>query len=222
MRATVGRSDSRTVGAVLFLTVLSVGPTVRLAAQVSFQAAVGVRYTSTMVHDSIVTAVDLRPTLAPTLSLAATAPMQHGWSAEGMVDVSWSTLERHDQGGPTVGLGGLATVAAAIGVRRPLAPGLSARLAIGGLKYFPGEQTGVFQGGSGGVFPLAAAALSYVPPFAFAARWGLGVEARYDLHAFITPALRSQGFTSARPVHRLAFALRTGWPHPAPSSPPTP
>ena len=201
---------------------LSARPAVQLSAQVAFQFAVGARYTSTMVHDSIVTGVDVQPTLAPAVSVTATTSIQHGWAVEGIADLSWSTLERHDQGGPTVGLGSLATVAAAIGVRRALAPSLSARLAIGGLKYFPGEETGVFQGGAGGVFPLGAAALSYAPAFAFAAHWGLGVEVRYVLHGFITPALRSQGFTTARPVHRLALALRTEWPHPARSSPPTP
>ncbi len=188
---------------------LSVIPSFRrLSAQASVQLSLGARYTSTMVHDSIVTAIDVRPTLAPSLAVTAATAIEHGWTADGTIDVSWSTLERHDQGGPTVGLGSLTTLAVVIGVRRALAAGLAGRLAVGGLKYFPGENTGIFRDGSGGVFPLGSAAVTYVPPLAFARRRSLGIEARYDVHAFITPALRNRGFTSSQPVHRLALALR--------------
>jgi len=188
---------------------LSVIPSFRrLSAQASVQLSLGARYTSTMVHDSIVTAIDVRPTLAPSLAVTAATAIEHGWTADGTIDVSWSTLERHDQGGPTVGLGSLTTLAVVIGVRRALAAGLAGRLAVGGLKYFPGESTGIFRDGSGGVFPLGSATVSYVPPLAFAQRRSLGIEARYDVHAFVTPALRNRGFTSSRPVHRLALALR--------------
>ena len=188
---------------------LSVIPSFRrLSAQASVQLSLGARYTSTMVHDSIVTAIDVRPTLAPSLAVTAATAIEHGWTADGTIDVSWSTLERHDQGGPTVGLGSLTTLAVVIGVRRALAAGLAGRLAVGGLKYFPGESTGICRDGSGGVFPLGSATVSYVPPLAFAQRRSLGIEARYDVHAFITPALRNRGFTSSRPVHRLALALR--------------
>ena len=188
---------------------LSVIPSFRrLSAQASVQLSLGARYTSTMVHDSIVTAIDVRPTLAPSLAVTAATAIEHGWTADGTIDVSWSTLERHDQGGPTVGLGSLTTLAVVIGIRRALAAGLAGRLAVGGLKYFPGESTGIFRDGSGGVFPLGSATVSYVPPLAFAQRRSLGIEARYDVHAFITPALRNRGFTSSQPVHRLALALR--------------
>jgi len=211
--ATVGRSDGRTARAVFALILLSISPTVRLSAQVSLQAAAGVRYTSTLVHDSIVTGVDVRPRLAPAFSVTATTPIQHGWAVAGIADLSWSTLERHDQGGPTVDLGGLTTLAVEVGVRHPLVTGLSGRLVVGGLKYFPGNETGIFRDGSGGILPLGGVALSYVPPAGIAQRWGLGIEARYDLHAFITPALRNRGFTSSRAVHRVALALRAAWPH---------
>jgi hypothetical protein len=213
MREMVGRADRRMVGATLFLAVLCISATVRLSAQVTFQTAAGVRYTSTMVHDSIVTGVDVRPRLAPALSVTATTPIQHGWAVEGIADLSWSTLQRHDEGGPTVDLGGLTTLAVEVGVRHPLVTGLSGRLAVGGLKYFPGNETGIFRDGSGGILPLGGVAVSYVPPAGIAQRWGLGIEARYDLHAFITPALRNRGFTSSRPVHRVALAVRAAWPH---------
>lgn len=210
---TVGRPDGRTVGAALALAVLSVSPAVRLAAQISWSLAAGARYTTTMVHDSIVTPLDVRPALAPAFTLAAATPLQPGWSGEALLDVSWSALERHDQGGLTTGLGNVTTLAVAIGVRREFPAGLSARLAMGALKYFPASETGIFRQGSGGLFPLGGAAVAYGPPLAAARRWHVEVEARYDVHKFITPALRTQGFSGARLVHRVALALKTGWPH---------
>src|SRR5439155_371728 len=80
---------------------------------------------------------------------------------------------------------------------------------VGGLKYLPAGETGIFRSGAGGVLGLAGAVVSYAPP-RVGGRWQLGIEARYDVHRFITPALRSEGFTSARTVHRIALALRAG------------
>src|SRR5919198_3930677 len=138
-----------------FALLLSVVPSFRrLSAQVSFQLSLGPRYTTPLVHDSIVTAIDVRPALAPAVALAATTPIEPGWTAEGLADVSWSALERHDAGGPTVDLGSVTTLAVEVGMRRTLPAGLSCRLSVGGLKYLSGDQTGIFRDGSGGVFPL--------------------------------------------------------------------
>lgn len=71
---------------------------------------------------------------------------------------------------------------------------------------YVGAEGGVFREGRGGIFPLGAAALRYAPPPLAHRR--LALEVRYDLHRFITPALRTQGFLSARPVHRIAVAVR--------------
>jgi hypothetical protein len=43
-----------------------------------------------------------------------------------------------------------------------------------------------------------------------ARRYRLALDLRYDVHRFITPALRDVGFTESRVVHRLALALRAG------------
>jgi hypothetical protein len=196
---------------------LSASPPVRLSAQLSLQPSLGLRYSSALVHDSIVTTVDVRPALAPALALTAATPLERGRerergrSAEAVIDFSTSGLDRHDGGGAAVGLGGtVATLSMQVGVRQPVMAGLSCRVSVGGLKYFPSERSGIFRSGAGGVFALAGAALSYAPPGARAGRWGFGVEARYDVHQFITPALRQQGFTSSRTVHRIALAVRAG------------
>ncbi len=195
---------------------LSASPPVRLSGQLSLQPSLGLRYTSALVHDSVVTTVDVRPALAPALALTAATPLEPGLargggrSAEAVIDFSTSGLDRHDGDGPTVGLGTVATLSMQVGVRQPVTAGLSCRVSVGGLKYFPSERSGIFRSGAGGVFALGGAALSYAPPGARAGRWGFGVEARYDVHQFITPGLRQQGFTSSRTVHRIALAVRAG------------
>jgi hypothetical protein len=120
------------------------------------------------------------------------------------VDVSTSTLQRHDAGGATASLGGLSTLSFAVALRRQLAPGLGARVTAGGLKYLPARGSGVFRGGAAEVFPLLGLALDYHLPFAP----GLTVETRADVHRFLTRALRDAGFTEHRLVPRVTLLVR--------------
>jgi hypothetical protein len=202
----VGRSDGRTVGPVVVIAcvVLAVYPPTRLTAQVSFHIALGARYSSTLVHDSLVTPLDLRPALAPALLVSLRDELRPGWSADATLDVSPSGLRRHETGG-SFDVGSVTAVAFTVGLRRHFAPGASARLGVGGLRYLA-SQTGVFREGSGGVFPLGTVAATYA-----VGGHGLELEARYDVHQFITPALRTEGFSGSRPVHRLAILVRIGW-----------
>jgi hypothetical protein len=184
-------------------------PSNPLTAQVSFHVAIGARYSSTLVHDSIVTPFDLRPALAPALLVSVRDELQPGWSADATLDVSPSGLRRHEAGG-SFDAGSFTAFAFTVGLRRHFAPGASARLGVGGLRY-AASQTGVFREGSGGIFPLGTVAATYALPFPFAQKRQLEVEARYDVHRFITPALRTEGFRGSRPVHRVAILVRMGW-----------
>jgi hypothetical protein len=186
---------------------MSLGPTVRLAGQVSFQFSAGARYTTTLVHDSIVTGMDVRPTLAPALAVALRTRLDDPWSAGATLDVSWSRLERHDQDGSTADLGGLGTAALTVDLIRRFRFGLAADAGVGGILYLPASKSGIFAQGTGGVTPLGALGVSYTPRVA--ARYRLALRARYDVHRFLTPALRSEGFPSGRFVHRVTLAV--GW-----------
>jgi len=198
------------LGGLVVGPVLAAGPPALLTAQVSIQPSIGLRYTTTIVHDSIVAPFDLRPALAPALAVTATSRTAGPWAAQATFDFSTSTLQRHDPGA-TADLGRVSTLAVTLGVQRRLPGGLAAAARVGGLKYLPADDTGIFRSGAGGVLALAGAALSYAPPGAVAGPWRFGVEARYDMHRFITPALRAEGFTSGRVVHRIALALEAGW-----------
>ena len=190
----------------LFLTAY---PPNRLPAQVSFHVALGARYTSTLVHDSLVTAFDLRPALAPALLVSVRDELRPGWSADATLDASPSGLRRHEVGG-SFDAGSFTTFAFTVGLRRHFTPNASARVGVGGMRYLASE-TGVFREGTGGIFPLGSIAATYALPLPFAQKHQIEIEARYDIHRFITPALRTEGFSSALPVHRVAVLVRAGW-----------
>jgi len=180
-----------------------------LPAQLLVRAALGARYTSTLVHDSIVTPFDVRPALAPALAVTAATPVGERWMAQATLDFSTSTLERHDAAGTTTGLGRVSTLAFTVGLRRALPAGFAAAVGVGGLKYLPADATGIFRQGSGAIAGLGQVTVEYA--LVAGARYGLGVQARYDAHRFVTPALQSEGFDSARLVHRVTLAVRAGW-----------
>jgi hypothetical protein len=208
MRQRASRLDGWPVIATIpLLAALAAYPSNRLTAQVSFYVSLGARYTTTLVHDSVVAPFDLRPAIAPALLVTVRGELSPGWSADGTVDVAPSSLRRHEASG-TFDAGSFTALALTVGLRREISWGLSARAGIGALKYVA-AQTGLFREGSGGLFPLGTLAATFTPRFG--ARRRLAFEARYDWHRFITPAMRTQGFRDSRPVHRMALLVRLGW-----------
>jgi hypothetical protein len=186
-------------GCIPLLLALAVYPSNPASAQVSFHIAAGVRYNSTLVHDSVVTPIDLRPALAPALMLSVRDELKPRWTVDATLDVTPSQLRRHESGA-SFAAGSFTAFAFTIGLRHRVATGLWARVGVGGLKY-AADKTGVFRQGAGGIFPIAALAATYAP------FRRLAIEARYDVHRFTTPALRSVGFIGPQPVHRFAVAI---------------
>lgn len=181
-------------------------PPDRLSAQVSLNVSFGARYTTTLVHDSIVSPFDVRLGIAPALTLVAGLPLEAPWTADGVLDLSYGLVSRHDQGGGVTAITHVTTLTLGVALRRDLRHGFSAAAGAGLLAYLPTERIGIFRDGGGPVVPMGTAAVGYSPPFA--AQRGLTLEARYDLHGFLTPALRTEGFVNSTVVHRVALALR--------------
>lgn len=198
-----GQSVCRTVGPIALL--LTAGPSVRLSAQVEVHLAAGARFSSTLVTDEIVTPLDVRPALAPTVAVTAFDRSRGPWMPDVQVELSWGSLRRYAPSGRGERIGSLSTLALSVGLRREVGAGVSVRAGVGGLKYLPADASGVFRDGSA-LTPLGALALDAAPRFA--ARRRLGLTLRYDAHRFITPALRSAGFVDARLVHRVALTVR--------------
>lgn len=175
-----------------------------VAAQVSLSVFAGVRRSSVLVHDQIVSAFDVRPALAPALAVTAALPLDRPWRASAGLDVSTSDLRREDTGGGTQSITHLTTAALTVGLSRSLTPWLTGSVRVGALKYLPSQNLGLFQDG-GPFFPIAQAAFELTP--SVAARYGLGVEVNADIHKFITDALQVEGFSESRPVLRLALGV---------------
>jgi hypothetical protein len=175
-----------------------------LAAQLACTLAFGARAGSALVRDSIVRPFAVRPALAPAVALTVGTPLDRRWTVQATVDLSTAGFARHDAGGSTTDLGHVTTVAFTVGLARHLPAGFDAAAGVGGLKYLPAADAGIFRAGGGAVAPLGALTLSHAVPLARR----LAVALRYDVHGFITPALRDEGFTSSRTVQRVALALR--------------
>jgi hypothetical protein len=176
-----------------------------VSGQLVVEVSAGARYGTPLVRDSIVTGFSVRPALAPAVAVRVATPLERGWAAQVTLDFSTSALRRHDADGSSVAFGRVSTAAFLVGVERQLPAGFSARVGFGGLKYLPGENSGIFRLGGGSIAGLGALALSHALPVR--GRHGLAVEAGYDVHGFTTQALRDEGFSSARAVHRVALRV---------------
>lgn len=174
------------------------------SAQVALHVGLGARGSGTLVHDSIVTGLQLRPAVAPAFGVTMALAAPGGWTGDVALDVSWSALRLHASDGAQTDLGGLTTFTFAAGLRRALAPGLGARFTVGGVRYLPAREEGVFRGGANELFPLAGLGVDYAPPFGR----GVSLELRADVHRFLTRALRDAGFTEHRLVPRVTLAAR--------------
>ncbi len=191
------------VGVVLGL--LAFCPTIPLFAQVAVHATLGARYTSTLVHDSIVDPFDVRPDIAPALSAGADLPLAAPWRLDLLADVSTSPLRRHLPDGTAPTITRLWMVGVAVGLRRQLEPWMHGRVSIGALKYLPARSIGLFQDGAT-LTPFGSLTFALAPPAA--ARHHLALELGADLHRFLTPALRNNGFVDPRAVYRITVGVR--------------
>lgn len=193
----------RTIIAVLAL--LSAAPTIRLSGQVSIHAIVGARYTTALVHDVIVVPVDAKPSLGPVFALSIGERTNGPWTPEAALDVSWAALNR-DEGGESAKFNSVTAIAFTVGARREIRPDLAARVGIGGIKYLPAEETGMFRDGSG-LWAVGTAGLYWTPAQLGGPARDFGLSLRYDIHRFSTPALHADGFTSAQLVHRVSLGV---------------
>jgi len=188
------------------LVVVGLAIGARLSSQTSFHATVGARYTSPMVHDSIVTSLDVRAAVAPALVAALDLPLDGPWKLELLADLTTSAVRRHDAGGATTPITRVWTIGLGLGLRRRLESWLDGRLAVGALKYIPTESVGLFRDGGGSVIPYGSLAFDIAPPIAV--RHRVALELAGDLHRFLTPALRGVGFIDSRVVYRVTMGVR--------------
>lgn len=172
-------------------------------AQLSAQLHVGAVYTSSLVRDSILHRITLRPDIGPHAAGTVGWQLTPRWRVDGDISVGHAGLTTREAGKARE-INSLTTLAATVGGTASLISTLDARAGLGLIHHIPAEAKGVFLHGST-THLLGAAAVSYYRPVHDG--WAVGAELRYELHTFSSPALRARGFVGERTVHRLGVGL---------------
>jgi hypothetical protein len=182
-------------------------PLVLAATPASGQAFVrvsaGATFGTPFVKDFIAHPVEARQSLAPTGAVLVGWPIGH--------DVRLAAEARYARGnwqvdddGTTDDIASLATLALALVADGPIGGGLRWEVAVGTLRYLPGEEIGLFANGGTARWLLGAGATWRSP---VASTFELVVGARYDFHGFSTSALESAGYSRSQTVHRGGLTL---------------
>jgi hypothetical protein len=178
-----------------------------LAAQTRFTAAFGATASTRLLHDQIVTGIDVQPRLAPTLNLRAGKELSPEYGVNAELGITTGGLSVRENG-VSRDLGSIRTVSLTGGADGRFLLGTRWRVGVGVLKYFPSRHEGIFrQGGPAAI--LGGVGVDY--------RWSVHhqleivVGTRYDYHRFTTAELKTRGFFRTENVHRLAVSLGISW-----------
>lgn len=174
-----------------------------LEAQLRTRLHVGAVYSSSLVRDSIVQRVTVRPEIAPAAALAAGWEVTPRWHIDGELALSQGGLIIREAGTAREILT-LTTLGATGGVTGSITGALAARAGVGLIHYRPSAAKGPFNDGAS-THAVGTVSVSYRRPIW--PDWALGAELRYQAHAFSTTELRTHGFFGDRLVHRIGVGL---------------
>jgi hypothetical protein len=174
-----------------------------LHAQTDYYARVGVVGASTLVRDVLVTEITVRQSIAPMVVLGASLPLSPS-SRIGLETIVASGGFDAEQDGGETDLGTVRTASLLLGLDGPIRAALRWRIGLGGILYWPSEDSGIFLEG-GPIRFLAGAGADWRRPVM--PSWDLMVSARYDFHRFSTDELERRGFTQAQAVNRVSLSV---------------
>jgi hypothetical protein len=181
---------------------LAAGPGA-LDAQTDYYARVGVVGASTLVRDVLATEITVRQTIAPMVAIGASMPISPGYRAGIEATVASGGFDAEQDGGET-DLGTLRSGSVLVGLDGPIWKSVRWRVGLGGLLYWPSEDSGIFLQG-GPIRFLAGAGADWREPVM--PSWDLMVSARYDFHRFTTDELETRGFSQAQGVSRISLSV---------------
>lgn len=175
-----------------------------LTAQTRVAAGLGATWSSTLVTDQIVNPIDVRASLAPTLSFEATIPSGPRYRL-GLAAAFTLGSVRAEENGATTDLGGLRTGSIQLIAEGPaMVRHLYWRAGVGLLAYWPSRKEGLFlQGGPTRL--MGSIGLDYRLPWRDGWEWT--ISGRYAYHRFNTAQLQTRGFSQAQDVHRLGLEV---------------
>lgn len=172
-------------------------------AQTDYYARVGVIGASTLLRDVLATEVTVQQSIAPMVSLGAAMPISPAYRA-GVEAILSSGGYDAEQDGASSDLGTLRTASVLLGLDGPIWKTVRWRVGLGGLFYWPSDDSGIFLQG-GPIRFLAGGGADWrrqVMP-----QWDLMVSARYDFHRFTTDELERRGFSQAQSVSRISLSV---------------
>ena len=177
-----------------------------LAAQTDYYARLGAMFSTALVKDRIIDEVQVKVGLAPTLVLGAALPIAPLYRA-GLEASFASSGYQSEEPGAQADLGTIRTGAVTLGLDGPIASRVRWRAAVGLVRYWSGEDRGIFLQGGTTRF-LAGAGVDYRRPLM--TRWDLMASLRYDYHRFTTPELEARGFSQSQGVQRISATVGLG------------
>lgn len=174
-----------------------------LEAQTDYYARVGAIGASNLLRDVIVSEITVRQSIAPMLAVGGSLPVGPGYRAG--LEATFSSGGYHsDDGGVETDLGTVRTGSLMLGLDGPIVSSVRWWVGVGGLLYWPSDETGIFLQGGTTRF-LAGAGADYRRPAL--AKWDVMASLRFDYHRFTTDELERRGFSLTQPVSRLSLSV---------------
>jgi hypothetical protein len=188
---------------ILIPALLLAAGTGALHAQTDYYARVGAVGATRLVRDFLDSEISVRQSIAPMVALGASMPISARYGAGIVATLASGGLEAEQDGAET-DLASVRTASVLLGLDGPIWRSLRWRLGLGGLLYWPSEDSGIFAQG-GPVRFVAGAGADWRR--AVMSKWDLMVSARYDFHRFTTDELKSRGFSQAQSVNRVSLSV---------------
>jgi hypothetical protein len=174
-----------------------------LEAQTDYYARLGAVGASNLLRDVIVSEITVRQSIAPMLAVGGSLPVGPGYRAG--LEATFSSGGYHsNDGGVETDLGTIHTGSLMLGLDGPIVSSVRWRVGVGGLLYWPSDETGIFLQGGTTRF-LAGAGADYRRPAL--AKWDVMASLRFDYHRFTTDELERRGFSLTQPVSRLSLSV---------------
>jgi hypothetical protein len=174
-----------------------------LEAQTDYYARVGAVGASNLLRDVIVSEITVRQSIAPMVAVGGSLPVGPGYRAG--LEATFSSGGYHsDDGGIETDLGTIRTGSLMLGLDGLIAASVRWRVGVGGLLYWPSDETGIFLQGGTTRF-LAGAGADYRRPAL--SKWDIMASLRFDYHRFTTDELERRGFSLTQPVSRLSLSV---------------
>lgn len=188
---------------IAIVVLLLAGGAAALHAQTDYYMRLGVTGASTLVHDQIVSELDAKQSLAPTLVLGGSMRVMPRYGL-GLEAALTSGGYSREENGISSRIGTLRTLAVLLNLDGPLYGPLRWRAGVGTMSYLPADDAGIFLSG-GTTRWLVGAGVDY-RRHAFS-RWDLLASARYDYHTFTTDALRARDFGGTQQISRVGVSV---------------